>query len=359
MGTGQKPSTEKKRTRRISFGGCSFFWFLIPPQYEMSARNDLQVRHEKSFPQVSPSPHKTTQQTPQNPIFFRRLFHLLRPLSAAPPEIPSEQIILRNSTSTSDSMAYCPARLTISAPSQAQLPRTGLMQRKIMERTDLEEAFESAESIDEMLEAFKAMETTFEEKDLGLACLKICLKLDKDADDPEKALSFTQRALRIFDDCNDSNTDHGSSNMFYLSIATTLQLLGSSSFNLKRDEQILPILHAVQLELFNVKTAMGRREEAIVHLKKSLEIKESTLDEDSKELGKANQHMAEVFVAVLNFKEALPFCLKALDIHKEHLGHNSVEVAYDKRLLRIIYTGLEDHEKTLEQNQLSRKVLKK
>ncbi|CAA0832171.1 Tetratricopeptide repeat (TPR)-like superfamily protein [Striga hermonthica] len=274
---------------------------------------------------------------------------------------------------------------TLAGPIAQNGPQVPSRQRKVMERADLEEAFESAESIDEMLEAFKAMETAFEEKDLGLACLKIGLKLDKDGEDPEKALSFAQRALRIFDDCNDSNTDRGSSNMLSLPIAMTLQLLGSSSFNLKRfndslgyliranrvlskceaessvyrDEQIMPILHAVQLELFNVKTAMGRREEAIVHLKKSLEIKERTLDEDSKELGKANRDMAEAYVAVLNFKEALPFCQKALDIHTEHLGHNSVEVAYDRRLLGIIYTGLEDHEKALEQNQLSRKVLKK
>ncbi|GER29700.1 autophagy 9 family protein [Striga asiatica] len=275
---------------------------------------------------------------------------------------------------------------TLVGPIAQNGPQVPSRQRKIMERADLEEAFESAESIDEMLEAFKAMETTFEEKDLGLACLKIGLKLDKDGEDPEKALSFAQRALRIFDDCNDSNSDRDSGkNMLSLPIAMTLQLLGSSSFNLKRfndslgyliranrvlakceaessvyrDEQILPILHAVQQELFNVKTAMGRREEAIVHLKKSLEIKERTLDEDSKELGKANRDMAEAYVAVLNFKEALPFCLKALDMHKEHLGHNSVEVAYDRRLLGIIYTGLEDHEKALEQNQLSRKVLKK
>ncbi|KAL3647754.1 hypothetical protein CASFOL_008722 [Castilleja foliolosa] len=265
---------------------------------------------------------------------------------------------------------------TLADPISPNGPQLPSRQRKINEKSDLEEAFESAESVDEMLEAFRSMETCFEEKDLGLACLKIGLKLDQLGEDPEKALSFAQRALKIFDVNNNENSDRLS-----LPIAMNLQLLGSTSFSLKRfndslgylnranrvlnsncsnydDEQILPILHAVQFELFNVKTAMGRREEAIAHLKKALEIKEQTLDENSKELGKANRDVAEAYVAVLNFQEALPFCSKALDIHKTQLGNNSVEVAYDRRLLGVIYTGLDEHEKALEQNQLSRRVLK-
>lgn len=253
-------------------------------------------------------------------------------------------------------------------------------QRKIKEKSELEEAFESAESLDEMLAAFKEMETCFDEEKLGLACLKIGLKLDREDKDPEKTLSFARRALNIFDENDGSN----SGKKLSLPIAMTLHLLGSSCYGSKRfneslgylnranrvlsrlegessynADQVLPILHAVQFDLFNVKTALGRREEAIVDLRKSLEIKERILDEDSKELGNANRDVAEAYVAVLNFNEALPFCLKALEIHKTHLGSNSVEVAFDRRVLGVIYTGLEEHEKALEQNQLSRKVLKK
>ncbi|KAL7113077.1 hypothetical protein ACP275_04G041000 [Erythranthe tilingii] len=256
-------------------------------------------------------------------------------------------------------------------------------QRKLKEVSDLEEAFESANSIEEMLDAFKEMENCYEEKDLGMACLKIGLKLDQEGEHPQKALSFAERALRIFDENDNSSSVVGT--RLSLPLAMTLQLLGSCSFSLKRfndslgylnranrvlskfegegsrndDDRVLPVLHAVQFELFNVKTAMGRREEALVHLRKALQIKEKTLDEDSNELGKANRDVAEAYVAILNFKEALPFCSKALDIHMSYLGHNSVEVAYDRRLLGVIYTGLDEHEKALEQNQLSRKVLKK
>ncbi|KAL0419776.1 UNVERIFIED_CONTAM: protein KINESIN LIGHT CHAIN-RELATED 2 [Sesamum radiatum] len=270
---------------------------------------------------------------------------------------------------------------TLVDPIAQNVAQMSSRQRKIKERSDLEEAFESAVSIDEMLKAFEDMESCFDEKELGLACLKIGLKLDQEGEDPEKTLSFAQRALRILEDNEDSNSSSGSK--LSLPIAMTLQLLGSSCFNLKRfseslgylnranrvlnkleaessyqADDVLPILHAVQFELFNVKTAMGRREEALAHLRKALEIKEKTLEEGSRELGKANRDVAEAYVAVLNFKEALPFCLKALEIHKTQLGHNSVEVAYDRRLLGVIYTGLEEHEKALEQNQLSQRVLK-
>lgn len=260
------------------------------------------------------------------------------------------------------------------------VPQMSSRQRKLKEKSELEEAFESAESLDDMLKAFKDMESCFGETELGLACLKLGLKLDQEGEDPEKTFSFAQRALSILDD-DDINS---SSSKLSLPLSMTLQLSGSACFKLKRfndslsylnranrtlskidgdssfsSDHIMPILHAVQFELFNVKTAMGRREEALIHLRKALEIKEKTLEEDSRELGTANRDVAEAYVAILNFKEALPFCLKAVEIHKKQLGQISMEVAYDRRLLGVIYTGLEEHEKALEQNLLSQRVLKK
>ncbi|KAF2320368.1 hypothetical protein GH714_027311 [Hevea brasiliensis] len=247
-------------------------------------------------------------------------------------------------------------------------------QRKIKEKYELEEAFESAETAEEMLQAFKEMEASFDEKELGLASLKIGLKLDQEGEDPEKALSFATRALKVID--KDGNKPS-------LLLAMVLQLMGSANCSLKRFSDSLgylnranrilgklgeegsnnvgdmkSVLHAVQLELANVRTAMGRREEALENLRKCLEIKEMMLEKDSKELGLANRKLAVAYVAVLNFKEALPFGLKALDIHRSGLGNNSVEVARDRRLLGVIYTGLEEHQKALEQNELSQKVLK-
>ncbi|XP_028758331.1 protein KINESIN LIGHT CHAIN-RELATED 1 [Neltuma alba] len=243
-------------------------------------------------------------------------------------------------------------------------------QRKIKEKSELEEAFESAETSEDMFRIFKDMEATFDERELGLASLKIGLKLDQEGEDPEKALSFADRALKALDSDNKPS----------ILVAMTLQLMGSANYSLKRFsdslgylnranrilgrlqgendvDDVRPILHAVQLELANVKTAMGRREEALENLRKCLEIKQLSLEEDSRELGKANRDLAEAYVAVLNFKEALPFCMQALEIHKKQLGNNSVEVAHDRRILGVIYSGLEEHEKALEQNTLSKKIL--
>ncbi|KAM7527286.1 hypothetical protein LguiB_030696 [Lonicera macranthoides] len=255
-----------------------------------------------------------------------------------------------------------------------QPPQISTRHRKIKEKSQLEEAFESAKTTDDMLRAFKDMEATFDEQQLGMACLKLGLKLDQEGEDPEKVLTFANRALKVLDRDDDKLS---------LPLAMALQLLGSSCYSLKRfndslgylnranrilgkfeeegsfnPDDIRPILHAVQLELANTKTAMGRREEALGNLKRCLEIKEMTFDKGSREIGNANRDLAEAYVAVLNFKEALPYCLKAVEIHKAQLGHNSVEVAHDRRLLGVIYTGLEAHEKALEQNQLSQKVLK-
>lgn len=252
-------------------------------------------------------------------------------------------------------------------------PQLPSRQRKIKERSQIEEDFEAAKTAEDMLEAFKEMEANFDERDLGLACLKIGLKLDQEGEEPEKILSFAVRALNILD----------SDNQVSLPVAMALQLLGSTSYCLKkfndalgylnranrilgrleeegsfRADDLKPILHAVQLELANTKTAMGRREEALENLRKSVEIKEFLLGDDRKEVGNAYRDLAEACVAILNFKEALPYCLKALKMHTNLLGDNSVEVANDRRLLGVIYTGMEEYEKALEQNQLSQKVLK-
>lgn len=255
-----------------------------------------------------------------------------------------------------------------------QHPQVSSRQRKIKQKSELEEAFESAETAEDMLKAFKEMEDSFDERDLGLASLKVGLKLDQEGEDPEKILTFVTRALKALDK-NDNKPN--------LLVAMALQLMGSTNYSLKRFhdslgclnranrilgrleeegtisvEDIRPVLHAVLLELSNVQTAVGRREEAVENLRKCLEIKEMILEEDSKELGVANRDLAEAYVAILNFKEALPFGLKALDIHRSGLGNNSVEVAHDRKLLGVIYSGLEEHEKALEQNELSKKVLK-
>ncbi|KAJ0742474.1 putative tetratricopeptide-like helical domain superfamily [Helianthus annuus] len=269
--------------------------------------------------------------------------------------------------------------LTTFSDPQQPTSQLSSRQRKIKERSQLVDEFEAAKTSDEMIKAFDQLEPILDETELGLACLKIGLKLDQEGEYPDKVFDFANKCLKILDNNNNNDDNNGD---LLLPLAMNLQLLGSVCYSLNRfseslgylnranrilaklDEtvgdgfEIKHVLHAVHLNLANTKNAMGRREDAIGNLKKCLEIKEMTLEDDSRELGNAYRDMAEAYVAILDFKQALPYCTKAMEIHKVQLGSNSVEVAHDRRLLGVIYTGLEEHVKALEQNQLSQKVLK-
>ncbi|CAN6461549.1 unnamed protein product [Victoria cruziana] len=258
-------------------------------------------------------------------------------------------------------------------------PPLSSRQRKAKEKNDLDEAFESATTMEEMVSAFKAMESVFDENDkrLGLACLKMGQCLDSRGEDHQSTIVYARRALRILEANDDGDGDSKGA----VSLAMALHLMGSVHYGLKRfneslgylnranrilgrlenescDFDVRPISHAIQLLLANTKTAMGRREEALENLRKSLELKELLLEPNSKELGVAYREAGEAYSAVLRFKEALPLALKALEVHMEQLGQNSMEVAHDRRLLGVVYCGLEEHQKALEQNQLAQKVLK-
>jgi tetratricopeptide (TPR) repeat protein len=268
----------------------------------------------------------------------------------------------------------CPSRSVHAHPSPLP-PGLSPRQRKLKDQEDIEEKFELATSTEQILSSFKELETTLDPFDqkLGLACLKVGQHLDSIGyDDHEQVLGFAMRALKVF--------EFGEKNS--ISVAMALHLVGSVCYNLKRFSDSLgylnranrilselerdgngsfdikPVSHAVSLQLANTKTAMGRREEALMDLRKCLEIKETIFEPNSRELGNGYRDLAEAYAAVLNFKEALPLCLKALEIHQGKLGQNSVEVAHDRRVLGVIYTGLEQHDKALEENKQSQKVLK-
>ncbi|KAK9067552.1 hypothetical protein SSX86_011663 [Deinandra increscens subsp. villosa] len=328
----------QKLSSKSSISACSITHFSSIPSI------DEQNNHPHSSTHLKPCP-KT-----QSLLFSRKPNHFL--------ETPSQNL----------------STLVDPREPSSQLPSR---QRKIKERSQLVDEFEAAKTSDEMIKAFEQMEHILDENELGLACLKIGLKLDQEGEYPEKVIDYANKCLKILDG-NDDNDDDGLS----LPLAMNLQLLGSACYSLNRFSESLGylnranrilvklgetvgdgfeikhVLHAVHLNLANTKNAMGRREDAIGNLKKCLEIKEMTLKDDSRELGNAYRDMAEAYVAILNFKEALPYCMKAMEIHKVDLGNNSVEVAHDRRLLGVIYTGLEEHVKALEQNQLSQKVLK-
>ncbi|XP_043719554.1 protein KINESIN LIGHT CHAIN-RELATED 1-like [Telopea speciosissima] len=249
--------------------------------------------------------------------------------------------------------------------------------RKIKQKSEMEEAFASAQTLEEIFQAFEDMASAFDEEDLCLAFLKASLNLNQEGEDHEKGLyervlDFGNRALKILE----------SSNKAPLPVAVNLHVMGAASYLLKRYndslgylnranrilikleedgvnvDNVRHVLYALLHELYKTNTAMGRSEEAIVNLERALELQEKALGPECKEVGMLNRNLAQDYVAIMNFKDALPFCLKALEIHEAQLGNNSVEVAHDRRILGLIYSGLEEHEKATEQNELSKEVLK-
>ncbi|KAK1620842.1 hypothetical protein QYE76_026359 [Lolium multiflorum] len=255
-----------------------------------------------------------------------------------------------------------------------------------------EEAFEAASTTNDLSAAFSRLETLLPptDKRLALACLKLGQHLESTSSaDPSRVLELALRSIGILE-AGPGSSDATDSDA--VSLAMALHLAGSASFDLTRFHDALaflsralrllspllpskhaaagqpdaeegfdvrPVAHAVRLQLANVKTAMGRREEALADMRACVELKESILPPGSRELGVAYRDLAEAHAAVLDFKQALPFCQRALELHELALGKNSVELAHDRRLLGVIYTGLEQHEQALEQNEMSQKVMKK
>uniref|UniRef100_A0A0E0NMY3 MalT-like TPR region domain-containing protein n=1 Tax=Oryza rufipogon TaxID=4529 RepID=A0A0E0NMY3_ORYRU len=261
---------------------------------------------------------------------------------------------------------------------------------------EAEEAFEAAKGTKDLLAAFSRLEAVMppSDKRLALACIKLGQHLEASgAADPSRVLALALRSLGILEATPNSATSTTASHSDAVSLAMALHLAGSASFDLSRFHDALsfltrslrlvspllpssssaaaasgdddaqgfdvrPVAHAVRLQLANVKTALGRREEALADMRACLDLKESILPPGSRELGAAYRDLAEAYSTVLDFKEALPLCEKALELHQSTLGKNSVEVAHDRRLLGVIYTGLEQHEQALQQNEMSQKVMK-
>ncbi|XP_074316608.1 protein KINESIN LIGHT CHAIN-RELATED 2-like [Silene latifolia] len=249
-------------------------------------------------------------------------------------------------------------------------------QRKIKKSSNIAEFLETAKSAEEMLEAFKKMEGNLDESEIGFACMLISFQLNQEGKDPEKIVSFANRALSVF--------DKEGENKCYLFVASILQLLGSINYSLRKyndalgflnraknilvkleddgkydSKDIKPLLlHHVLMMLADVYGAKGMIEAYMDNLRKALEIKEVLMGKDSREFGNANRDFAIACVGSQDFKDGLLYCLKALKIHLALLGENSVEVGHDRRVLGAIYNGMEEYKKALEEFQLAQKVYK-
>ncbi|KAK7268296.1 hypothetical protein RIF29_20993 [Crotalaria pallida] len=210
------------------------------------------------------------------------------------------------------------------------------MNTTLKEKLKLKAAFKSAETTDQMLKAFHQMEMSesCDETDIGLASIIFGFHLVS-VEDFDKALTFAIRAfkcLNVLDSDSDSNPS--------LPVSIALNLMGCVHFGLKRFSDSLHYLNRAY-------TMVGRLQD------------EGSLSDDGMQIYLfLNIKLAQAHDAVENYKEALPFCLKAVELREKWMGPYSLEVANDRRLLADIYGGLGEHEKELEQNALVKRIVK-
>ncbi|XVF60234.1 hypothetical protein PTKIN_Ptkin08bG0028300 [Pterospermum kingtungense] len=180
-------------------------------------------------------------------------------------------------------------------------------------------AFMSAKTAEEMLAAFKHLEGYLDVTQLGLVSLRVGRQLHEEGEDPEKVLSFAEKALKALD-------QDGKPSVL---VAMALHLMGWANYSLNRvddsleylnradrllgrleeegvstAEEIRPGLYAVKLALGNVNRALGREEEALGNLKKAMEIKEMTSEIDRKEL-EVEIDVADMQIALGKYDEAI------------------------------------------------------
>ncbi|BAF10887.1 Os03g0149400 [Oryza sativa Japonica Group] len=91
-------------------------------------------------------------------------------------------------------------------------------------------------------------------------------------------------------------------------------------------------------------------------LMRAMELKAVFLEKGSLELGNAYKDVAEAYRGVLACDKALPLCLEALEIARNHFGGDSQEVAKVRQLLATIYAGSGRNEEALEQYEIVRMV---
>ena len=136
---------------------------------------------------------------------------------------------------------------------------------------------------------------------------------------------------------------------------TILDRLEKEGFN---GSEIRTVSLEVQLQLAETNSEIGRKWDTLISLKNVLELRKSIFDPNSREIGASYKDLGEAYAVVSDFKEALPLCLKALEIFEICYGLDSVEIARVRQLLGVIYVGFDENDKALEQNELARGILR-
>jgi tetratricopeptide (TPR) repeat protein len=203
---------------------------------------------------------------------------------------------------------------------------------------------------------------------IASVALRLGQEYDSSGESPDKVLRYGQQALQVLK--TSSISDPLETAMCYHLIASAHNKLGHhdvSLANLKHALRIIekhegpeygPVMFAVHFLLGDTFAALGKHDESLHHYSKGLSVQETFLEPGHPHLASSYRQVGEAFTQVMRFDDAKTLAKKALESHLKIPGEGSIEEAIDRRLLSVIYSGLEDHEKALEEQLLVRKILK-
>lgn len=224
----------------------------------------------------------------------------------------------------------------------------------------------------EALEALlKKMEVSVGVSDpkIGAICLRLAQLCDSADEEPEKILSYGQRALKVFGSFEASweraSCLHVIGYAYFKmdEFQKTVVQLEQSSMVLKKlratvsEQDIRTLKHAVETLLGQAKISLGRHHEALTHFQEAIAINEQLLEPGNPDLAASYLQAAQAYKDAKDPDEAICLCFKALPIYTNYYGASSSQVADVRRLMSVVYFDLEEFEDALSEYETVRPIL--
>jgi tetratricopeptide (TPR) repeat protein len=208
-----------------------------------------------------------------------------------------------------------------------------------------------------------------EEDDKDLATLSNNLaSIYKDLGQPEKALEFQLKALKIKEEVLDKNhpdlaTSYNNLSLIYSDLGQPEKALEFQLKALKILEEVLdknhPSLATSYNNLSGIYSDLGQPEKALEFQLKALKILEEVLDKNHPSLATSYNNLALIYKALGQPEKALEFQLKALKIKEEVLDKNHPSLATSYNNLAMIYKDLKDYKSAVQYGEKAVAILQK
>ncbi|KAI5079051.1 hypothetical protein GOP47_0006722 [Adiantum capillus-veneris] len=235
------------------------------------------------------------------------------------------------------------------------------------ETTQVKVVQESVQSLEDLV---KELETSVPEGDpkIGALCLRLAQLCILKDEDPEKILLYGQRAMKILGtpeislECATCLETIGFAHCKKGEFEKSVSYLERAAFILDKlkatlqEEEMGSLQFAVQALLGQANMSLGREEEALVNFQDALSVNEKVLDASDPNLGKSYHQIAQAFMRVQDLHKALALCLKAVPIYTKSYGPTSLQVAELRKLLSVIYYGLDEFENVLSEHEIVRPI---